>query len=114
MTRGAGVLCANSQASIDAANVFLISGTEFRTDNLGVILYQIKDNADCNDKAKPKLIDSMNHYDLEILEPGDEPIPIIRIFFALAAKTLSLHVTHHLLTAPSSMTIGGQVFLPSF
>ena len=95
MTRGAGVLCANSQASIDAINVFLISGTELRTDNLGVVLYQIKNNADYNDLPKPTLFDSMDPYDLKILEAGDKPIPVIRIFFALASKTPSLHVTRH-------------------
>jgi len=95
MTRGAGAVCDNSQASIDAVNVFLISGTEFRTDNLGAILYQIKNNAVYNDKPEPKLFASMNPYDLKILAPEDKPIPIIRIFFALAAKTPSLHVTRH-------------------
>ena len=95
MTRGAGVLCANSQASIDAANIFLISGMDVRTSNLGVILYQFKNNADYNDKPKPKLFNSMNPHDLKILDPEDEPIPIIRIIFALAAKTPSLRVTRH-------------------
>jgi len=92
MTRGAGVLCANSQASVDAINVFLISGTELRTDNLGVVLYQIKSNADYKDLPESTLFDSMDAYDLKILEPGDKSIPVIRIFFALAS---SLHVTRH-------------------
>jgi len=95
MTRGAGVLCVNSQASVDAINVFLISGTELRTDNLGVVLYQIKNNADYKDLPEPTLFDSMDLYDLNILEAGDKPIPLIRIFFALASKTPSLYVTRH-------------------
>ncbi|KAF8240637.1 hypothetical protein L208DRAFT_511167 [Tricholoma matsutake] len=37
----------------------------------------------------------MNPYDLGILKPGDAPVPVIRIFFALAAKTPSLHVSRH-------------------
>jgi hypothetical protein len=106
MTRGAGVLCTNSQASIDAANVFLISGTEVRTDNLGLILYQVKNHADYNGKPNAKLFDSMNPYDLKILAPEDEPIPLIRIFFALAAKTPSLHVTRH----PPSSTYGAVIY----
>ena len=106
MTRGAGVLSADGQVSIDAANVFLISGTKVRTDNLGLILYQIKNNADYNDKPNPKLFDSMNPYDLKILAPEDKPIPLIRIFFALAAKTPSLHVTRH----PPSSTYGAVVY----
>jgi hypothetical protein len=43
MTRGAGVLCANNHTSIDAVNVFLRSGTKLSIDNLGLILYQIKE-----------------------------------------------------------------------
>lgn len=49
--------------------------------------------------TSPNLFESMNPYNLEILKLGDATIPIIRIFFALAAKTSSLHVTKH---APSS------------
>ena len=69
-------------------------------------------------KPNPKLFDSMNPYDLKVLAPEDDsPLPRIRIFFALAAKTPSLHVIrrpHHQLKVPSSMTFGVRVFPPSF
>ncbi len=61
----------------------------------------------------------MNPYDLGILEARDAPVPVIRIFFALAAKTKtpSLHVNRH----PPSPTygavvydIGVRVFHPTF
>ncbi|KIM39922.1 hypothetical protein M413DRAFT_29078 [Hebeloma cylindrosporum] len=106
MTRGAGVLCANGQTSVDAVNSFLISGTELRIDNLGVILYQIKSNADYNEIPQPKLFQSMDPYDLKILQAEDTPIPVIRIFFALAAETPSLHVTRH----PPSSTYGAVIY----
>jgi hypothetical protein len=48
MTRGAGVLCANNHTSIDAVNVILRSGT-LGIDNLGLILYQIKNDAGYTD-----------------------------------------------------------------
>ena len=95
MTRGAGVLCANGQASIDAANVFLLSGTKLTTDNFGLILKQIKNDARYTHVPKPKLFASMDPYDIGILKAGDAPVPLIRIFFALAAKTPSLHVYRH-------------------
>ena len=98
MTRGAGVLCANNHVSIDAVNVFLQSGTKLTIDNLGLILYQIKNDSHYSHIPKPKLFESMNAYDLGILKSGDAPVPVIRIFFALAAKTPSLHVNRH---APS-------------
>ena len=37
----------------------------------------------------------MNPYDLGILKAVDAPVPAIRIFFAIAAKTSSLHVKRH-------------------
>ena len=99
MTRGAGVLCANNHTSIDAVNVFLQSGTKLTTNNLGLILYQIKNDSHYSHIPKPNLFESMNPYDLGILQATDDPVPVIRIFFALAAKTPSLHVNRH---APSS------------
>jgi hypothetical protein len=98
MTRGAGVLCANNHASIDAVNVFLQSGTTLTINNLGLILYQIKNDSHYSHIPKPKLFESMNPYDLGILKAGDTPIPVIRIFFALTAKTPGLYVNRH---APS-------------
>jgi hypothetical protein len=43
------VLCANNHTSINAINVFLQSGTKLSLDNLGLILYQIKNDANYMD-----------------------------------------------------------------
>jgi hypothetical protein len=37
----------------------------------------------------------MDLYDRGILKAGDAAVPVIRIFFALAARTPCLHVTRH-------------------
>lgn len=95
MTRGAGVLCANNYTSIDSVNVFLRSGTKLSIDNLGLILYQIKNDASYTDTPQPKLFEAMNPYDRKILKVGDAAVPLIRIFFALAARTPCLKVTRH-------------------
>ncbi len=96
MTRGAGVLCPNNGASIDAVNVFLRSGTKLTTDNLGLILYQIKNDPHYYSHIpKPELFESMDPYDVGILKADDAPVPVIRIIFALAAQTPSLHVIRH-------------------
>jgi hypothetical protein len=92
MTRGAGVLCANNQQSIDTVNIFLTSGTKLDIDNIGIMLCQIKNNSDYTDKCQPELFDSMDPYHLKILKQKDKPVPIIKIVFALAAKTASLQV----------------------
>ncbi|KAF8339317.1 hypothetical protein F5887DRAFT_1232790 [Amanita rubescens] len=60
MTRGAGVLCANSQASIDAVTVFLKSGTTLTTDNFGLILCQFKNNPAYSKNPQSKLFESMD------------------------------------------------------
>ena len=95
MTRGAGVLCANNHRSIDAVNVFLQFGTKLTINNLGLILYQIKNDASYTHNPKWGFLESMNPYDIGILEQGDAAVPLIRIFFALAAKTPSLRVRRH-------------------
>jgi hypothetical protein len=99
MTRDAGMLCANNHASIGAVNVFLHSGTKLAINNLGLILYQIKNDSHYSHIAKPNLFQSMDPYDLGILKEGDAPVPVIRIFFPLAAKTPGFQVTRH---APSA------------
>ena len=99
MTRAAGVLCANNFSSIDAINVFLRSGTKLVLDNLGLILYQIKNDSKYKHDPKPEAFEAMDPYQLGILNAGDAAVPLIRIFFALAAKTPRLVVTRH---APTS------------
>jgi hypothetical protein len=49
MTRGASVLRTNNYISIDTVNVFLQSGMKLSSDNLGLILYQIKNDTNYMD-----------------------------------------------------------------
>jgi hypothetical protein len=93
-TRGAAVLCANNQQAIDGINPFLYKGTEFRYDNLGLILWQSKNNAAYTGEPEPEpdLFAVMNPYKLNILRKHDKPVPLIKIVFALAAKISSLKI----------------------
>ncbi|KAF8332488.1 hypothetical protein F5887DRAFT_1063857 [Amanita rubescens] len=75
--------------------VFLKSGTKLAIDNLGLILYRISNDPHYTHIPEPKLFESMNPYDVGILKEGDAPVPVIRIIFALAAQTPSLHVIRH-------------------
>ena len=90
--RGAAVLCANNQSGVDAINVFLRDGTKLVRDNAGLILHQVKNNSGYSTKPRQKLFDAMDPYDLEILEAGAPAVPLIKIVFALAARTPSLNV----------------------
>ena len=91
-TRGAAVLCANNQEAIDGINPFLYKGTDIRYNNLGLILWQSKNNAIYTDKPEPSFFTAMDPYKLAILKEPDKPVPLIKIVFALAAKTPSLNV----------------------
>ncbi|KAF8323573.1 hypothetical protein F5887DRAFT_1208074 [Amanita rubescens] len=95
MTRGAAVQCTDNHPSINAVTVFLKSGTKLAIDNLGLILYRVSNDPHYTHIPKPKCFESMNPYDVGILKEGDAPVPVIRIIFALAAQTPSLHVTRH-------------------
>jgi len=94
MTRGAGGLCSDSHQAIDTVNIFLKSGTRISIDNIGIILCQIKNNTVYSHNPQQNFFDSMDPYNPGILEKTrDKPVPLIKIIFALAAKTASLHVT---------------------
>ncbi|KDR72947.1 hypothetical protein GALMADRAFT_228637 [Galerina marginata CBS 339.88] len=95
VTRGAAVLCASRLGDIDGLNVFLKAGTKIAIDNLGLLLWQVKNDASFTDIPKPDKFESMDPYKLNILKTGDAPVPVIRILFALAAERPSLHVTRH-------------------
>ncbi|KAF8345534.1 hypothetical protein F5887DRAFT_1074262 [Amanita rubescens] len=68
MTQGAGVLCTNTQALIDAINVFLQDGTKLTIDNLGLMFSQIKNGPHFMHIPKPELFKSMNPYKLGVLD----------------------------------------------
>jgi hypothetical protein len=91
-SRGAAVLCANNQHAIDGINPFLFRGTTLQYDNLGLILWQAKNNAAYTAEPRSSLFTDMDPYDLEILKEGDQPIPLIKIVFALAAREPSVKV----------------------
>jgi len=97
--RGAAVLCGHSQEGIDGINPFLCNGTELSRANLGLILWQAKNDQSYTNTVQQKYFNNMDPYYLGILEEGDDAVPIIKIIFALASSTPGLHVKRH---APSA------------
>jgi len=91
-SRGAGILCANNQYAIDGINPFLRDGTKLGLDNLGLILWQSKNDSSFTATPQPALFAAMDVYKLRILKEGDAAVPVIKIVFALAARTPSLTV----------------------
>ena len=93
--RGAGVLCANGQYAIDGINPFLCNGMTLGFGNLGLILWQGKNDSAFTATPQPSLFEAMDVYKLKILKEGEIAIPLIKIVFALAARTPSLTVVRH-------------------
>jgi hypothetical protein len=80
-------------------------------DNLGLILYQIKNDFDYTHNLKPNLFDAVDPYATSILKFGDAAVPLIRIFFALATRTPCLEVTRHEATTTYNAIIYDNLML---
>ncbi|KAG6820696.1 hypothetical protein H0H93_013215 [Arthromyces matolae] len=87
ISRSSAALCANNQYAIDAVTFFTFESLGLlRTPGIGVILYQFKTSAQCTrELCEDHLFDTMDPFELGILEEGDET-PIIRIIFSFGAE----------------------------
>jgi hypothetical protein len=91
--RGAAVQCANSQHGIDGLMPFLWRGTKLSRDNLGVCMWQAKNDSSFTDQANASLFEAMDPFTVKIFgDDSGSDIPVIRIVFALAADTPSVQV----------------------
>lgn len=93
-SQGAQVLCPNNLTAIDGVNPFFDRGTDFCRDNLGLMLWQAKNNAAYTHQPDTELFAIMDPYQIGILKEGKDPVPLIKIVFALASKTPLLKVVH--------------------
>ncbi|TFY78103.1 hypothetical protein EWM64_g5907 [Hericium alpestre] len=85
MSRGAAVLCA------DAITPFTYKDKVLNEENIGVILWQIKNNPAYTSTIKREFYDPlMNPHILGILDSGETTVPIIRVVLALAGNTPAL------------------------
>ncbi|KAF8548005.1 hypothetical protein OG21DRAFT_815789 [Imleria badia] len=97
MLRGAAILCPNGPGGVDGIIPFLLAGEEIKSDNIGVIMFQVTNDALYTHIPMADLFDAMNPRSLGVVCPSAD-IPVIRIVFALAATTPSLALVHHELT----------------
>ena len=94
MTRGAAVLCGNSQAGVDGIIPYLFRGSCLHASNVGGILWQCKAGVELSDILAPALFDAMDPVQLGIFDrlDGSEDVPVIRVVFALGAGPPSVKV----------------------
>lgn len=105
MTRGAAVLCGNSQAGIDGILPYLFEGSRLHANNVGGILWQAKAGGEFSDIPVPALFDAMDPFQLGIFDKDDvsHVVPLIRVVFVLGAGPPSVKVLP-LNTAQTSYT----------
>jgi hypothetical protein len=85
ITRGAIMLCANSQNGVDIVLPICYSGDVLSRDNVTAIFIQVKNNAMFNDDIRGSLFEGMNPIDMEVFNGGTTR-PVIRMVFALASE----------------------------
>ena len=89
ISRGAAILCGNCLPGVDGIIPFVFRDSHLEGDNIGIILWQSTRDKAYTNKPDCSLFDQM---DLFRIFDGKEPIPVIRIVFALAARTPSVQV----------------------
>jgi hypothetical protein len=93
--RGAAALCANSQSGVDGLMPFLLEGTHIDLNNVGVCLWQAKNDSSYTDEPDEELFQRMDPFSLKIFKDNTTAdIKIIRIVFAFASKKPSLKVVN--------------------
>ena len=88
--RGAAIICANNQAGIDLVHIFTYSKAPLGRNNIGVILWQVKNDKAYTAAPRPHLFDEMDPIKLDIFENDGSEIPVIRIITALASDNPTL------------------------
>jgi hypothetical protein len=87
MVRGAAILCANGQPAVNGIIPFLLTGDEIIRDNIGVIMFQVKNDAKYTDNPQVDCFLKMDPRSSGIISPSAD-IPIIRMFFTLASSVV--------------------------
>ncbi|KAL0946391.1 hypothetical protein HGRIS_012620 [Hohenbuehelia grisea] len=96
--RGAAIMCAPNQTSIDLIHPFLVNGDLIVPDNAGLGLIQVNNDEKYGLSSHGELFQSMDPYHLGILQADDPPVPLVRIVFALASRKSGVVAVRH---APS-------------
>ncbi|TFY71749.1 hypothetical protein EVG20_g1246 [Dentipellis fragilis] len=86
LSRGAAVICANHRRGVDIVIPILFKNNLLKK-NVSAILIQVKNDLSFTDTVRTALFDGMSPFDIGLFsENVAEPLPIIRIVFALASK----------------------------
>jgi len=90
MFRAAGIICGNGQAGVDVIIPYLYKCKVLRRLCVGSILIQVKNDRKFTGVPDEDLFLRMDPQGLGMFDVGEQPVPVIRILFALAAAPSSL------------------------
>jgi hypothetical protein len=91
--RGVAILCADNQAGVDMVLPMVYEDKILKRTNITVIMKQSKNNAKLSTKPHQYLFDLMNPFTLGTFNrQEDNPRPVIRMVYALAARKPVLRV----------------------
>ena len=90
IARGAAGLCADFQFGIDIVIPFLFWDRCLRRINVSAFFIQSKNDASFQAIPRGYLFDMMNPYHVQFFDDNEEPVPVIRMVFALASSTANV------------------------
>ena len=93
IVRGAAGLCADFQFGVDIVIPFVFFDRRLRRINVSAIFIQCKNDASFQTTPRQYLFDMMNPFDIQFFDETEtNPLPVIRMVFALASPTARVEV----------------------
>jgi hypothetical protein len=86
LLRGAAIICATSQAGCDIVLPFMFRDGKLGKMTVSAVMIQVKNDKRYSNRIHAGLFDAMDPFDLNVFDENANPLPIIRIVMALAAK----------------------------
>jgi hypothetical protein len=85
VSRGAMIVCPRKYPGIDIVLPVCFKGNTLASDNMTAILIQVKTDERYRKDVSEDLFDHMEPFDVGLFSDGDEPLPVIRMVFALGS-----------------------------
>ena len=90
VTRGAMIMCADSQVGIDIDIPVCNRGKKLSKTSITAIIFQIKNGIRFKATIDKTILDGMNPHRVGLFSSDDEPLPVVRMVFALASDTCAV------------------------
>jgi len=95
VSRGAMILCPPGQYGVDIVIPVCFKGNALNRDNMTAIFIQVKNATRHRGRISSKLFNYMDPFEVGLFSSSDNPLPVIRMVFALASNVNSITVAPH-------------------